>query len=69
MSHVTMVLGVNETLKSRFTIVPRKKTKLPPGEDKRVRTKKPSTPEKAAPQSKQAPGFWKRRFGRKVVGE
>ena len=33
MSHVTLVLGVNENLKSRFTIVPPKKTKLPPGED------------------------------------
>jgi len=31
MSHVTMVLGVNVNLKSRFTIVPPKKTKLPPG--------------------------------------
>ncbi len=35
MSHVTITLGVNESLKSRFTIVPPKKTKLPPGEDKR----------------------------------
>lgn len=69
MSHVTLVLGVNESLKSRFTIVPPKKTKLPPGEDKRVKTKKPKAPEKEAPKSKQAPGFWKRRFGRKVVGE
>ncbi len=69
MSHVTMVLGVNEKLKSRFTIVPPKKTKLPPGEDVRSKAKKPKTPEKEAPRSKQTPGFWKRRFGRKVVGE
>lgn len=69
MSHVTLVLGVNETLTSRFTIVPPKKTKLPPGEDKRTKTNKPKAPEKAEPKSKQAPGFWKRRFGRKVVGE
>ncbi|HUC02013.1 MAG TPA: 50S ribosomal protein L22 [Candidatus Paceibacterota bacterium] len=69
MSHVTLVLGVNENLKSRFTIVPPKKTKLPPGEDKRVKTKKPKAPEKEAPKSKQSQGFWKRRFGRKVVGE
>jgi large subunit ribosomal protein L22 len=69
MSHVTLVLGVNEHLKSRFTIVPPKKTKLPPGEDKRTKNKKPKTLEKAAPQSKQTPGFWKRRFGRKVVAE
>jgi len=69
MSHVTLVLGVNENLKSRFTIVPPKKTKLPPGQDVRSKTKKPKTPEKAAPQSKQDSGFWKRRFGRKVIGE
>jgi large subunit ribosomal protein L22 len=69
MSHVTMVLGVNESLKSRFTIVPPKKAKLPPGEDVRTKNKKPKAPEKAPPQSKQTPGFWKRRFGRKVVGE
>jgi len=69
MSHVTLVLGVNDTLKSRFTIVPPKKTKLPPGQDVRSKSKKPKTPERANPQSKQTPGFWKRRFGRKVVGE
>jgi large subunit ribosomal protein L22 len=66
MSHVTIVLGVNENLKSRFTIVPVKKTKLPPGQDKRTKTKKPTTPEKAAPESKKTPGFWKRNFSRKV---
>lgn len=69
MSHVTLVLGVNENLKSRFTIVPPKKAKLPPGEDKRTKNKKPKAPEKAEPKSKQTPGFWKRRFGRKVVSE
>jgi large subunit ribosomal protein L22 len=69
MSHVTLVLGVNENLKSRFTIVPPKKTKLPPGQDVRSKNNKPKTPERAAPQSKQTPGFWKRQFGRKVVGE
>lgn len=69
MSHVTLVLGVNEKLKSRFTIVPPKKTKLPPGQDVRTKNKKPKAAEKEAPKSKQAPGFWKRRFGRKVVGE
>jgi large subunit ribosomal protein L22 len=66
MSHVTLVLGVNESLKSRFTIVPPKKTKLPPGQDKRTKTKKPQTAEKAAPESKKTPGFWKRNFSRKV---
>ncbi len=69
MSHVTLILGVNESLKPRFTIVPPKKAKLPPGEAPRVKAKKPKTPDKAEPQSKQAPGFWKRRFGRKAIGE
>lgn len=69
MSHVTLELGVNESLASRFTIVPRKKTKLPPDQAPRAKAKKPQAPEKAAPQSKKAPGFWKRQFGRKVVGE
>jgi large subunit ribosomal protein L22 len=69
MSHVTLVLGVNESLKSRFTIVPPKKTKLPPSEARRTKSKKPQTPDKPDPKSKQTPGFWKRRFGRKVVGE
>jgi large subunit ribosomal protein L22 len=69
MSHVTMILGVNENLKSRFTIVPPKKTKLPPGQDVRTKNKKPQAQKEEAPKSKQTPGFWKRRFGRKVVGE
>ena len=40
MSHVTIMLGVNEKLKSRFTIVPKKKSKLPPGQDKRTKAKR-----------------------------
>lgn len=70
MSHVTLVLGINESLKSRFTIVPPKKTKLSPGQDVRTRTKKPKAPEKEAPKPKESSGFWKRRMSnRKVVGE
>ncbi len=69
MSHVTLVLGVNENLKSRFTIVPPKKAKLPPGESPRTKNKKPKAATVEQPKSKQTPGFWKRRFGRKVVGE
>lgn len=70
MSHVTLVLGVNDTLKSRFTIVPKKKTKLPPGQDtKRTRSKRPVAPETENQQqkadSKKNSGFWKRSFGRK----
>lgn len=69
MSHVTLTLGVNESLTPRFTIVPKKKTKLPPGDAPRTKSKKPQTPDKPEPKSKQSSGFWKRRFGRKVVGE
>jgi large subunit ribosomal protein L22 len=66
MSHVTMVLGVNENLKSRFTIVPPKKTKLPPGQDKRTKAKKPQTEaQQEKLDSKSNPGFWRRNFGRK----
>lgn len=67
MSHVTMVLGVDEKLKSRFTIVPPKKTKLPPGQDVRTKNKKPkaASEDKPITESKQNPGFWRRNFGRK----
>jgi large subunit ribosomal protein L22 len=66
MSHVTLVLGVNENLKSRFTIVPPKKVKLPPGQDVRSKNKKPKAPgDKPLTESKQNPGFWRRNFGRK----
>ena len=65
MSHVTMVLGVNENLKSRFTIVPPKKAKLPPGDAPRTKSKKPTNPDKPITESKQNPGFWRRNFGRK----
>jgi large subunit ribosomal protein L22 len=66
MSHVTLVLGVNDKLKPRFTIVPPKKTKLPPSEDRRVKAKKPQVEEKSAEPKKKTPGFWKRTFSRKV---
>jgi large subunit ribosomal protein L22 len=65
MSHVTITLGVNEKLKSRFTIVPPKKTKLPPGQDVRSKNKKPQVEGKPITESKQNPGFWRRNFGRK----
>ena len=70
MSHVTMVLGENINLKSRFTIVPKKKSKLPPSQEKRTRsTKRPSVTqnEGSVPKSEtnKDNGFWKRSFGRK----
>ena len=69
MSHVTMVLGENVNLKSRFTIVPKKKAKLPPGQDKRTRSKRPTKPAEEGtqlPETKKNQGFWKRSFGRKT---
>jgi large subunit ribosomal protein L22 len=70
MSHVTLVLGVNESLKSRFTIVPPKKTKLPPAQGGRnTRSKKPQTDdqkENLDANAKRNSGFWRRNFGRKT---
>jgi len=65
MSHVTLVLGVNTALKSRFTIVPKKRTKLPPSEDKRLKTKKPQPEGASVVEPKKKPSFWKRTFSRK----
>jgi large subunit ribosomal protein L22 len=70
MSHVTLILGVNETLKNKYKIVTPKKTKLPPSEDKRVKEKKPGVPEKEIREPKKSQGFWKRTFSRrKTMGE
>ncbi len=77
MSHVTLVLGVNEAQKPRFTIVTPKKKKPIPGETgKRTakkRTASPKTEEKDAPEMKQKEkrggNFWKRSFNRKAIGE
>jgi large subunit ribosomal protein L22 len=67
MSHVTLVLGVNTNLKPRFKIVPPKKTKLPPSEDRRIKAKKPQVDgNQPAEPKKKTPGFWKRTFSRKV---
>ncbi len=68
MSHVTIVLGVNEKLVSKFTIVTAKKKKLPkePKADKekpaRKRVAEPG-PEMAEPPKK--PGFFRRTFSGK----
>jgi len=66
MSHVTLVLGVNTNLKSRFTIVQKKKTKLPQAEDKRFKAKKPEAKGESVVEPKKKPGFWKRTFSRKT---
>jgi len=71
MSHVTLVLGVNEKLKAKYTIVPPKKTKLPPSEDRKIRAKKRTeSSEKDTHEPKKSQSFWKRTFSRrKVMGE
>lgn len=81
MSHVTLVLGVNETLaKPRFTIVaPKKKKKgVGPSEDsgKKRKAKRPAPPprpdeerkEVRNSEKKKSGGFWKRTFNRKAMG-
>lgn len=68
MSHVTIILGLNEALVSKYTIVVPKKVKLPPGEDKRTKRKKPVTAEKEIKEPKKSQGFWKKTFGRRKVG-
>ncbi len=73
MSHVTLVLGVNETLKSRFAIAAPKKRKTGPGETGKRSAKKRTTAPKAgeteSPEMKQKEkrggNFWKRTFNRK----
>jgi large subunit ribosomal protein L22 len=75
MSHVLLVLGVNEKLKSRFTIVPPKKKKAAPAEGSKARNakKRPVKPEQEGGEPKKNDGknnFWKRTFNRKAgMGE
>ncbi len=76
MSHVTLVLGVNEKLKSRFTIVPPKKKKPAPSDGPRTPKKRPVKPEQEGGESGNGNrkdgknNFWKRTFSRKAgMGE
>lgn len=74
MSHVTLVLGVNETQKARFTIVTPKKRKPIPGETPKKRPGKKRPAAKTGEQEssdmkskeKQGGNFWKRTFNRKT---
>ncbi len=78
MSHVTLVLGVNENLKSRFKIVvPKKAKNAGPSTDAKKRTKRLAKPDQTEKEGigdttkkKQKNGFWKRTFNRKAgMGE
>lgn len=72
MSNVTLVLDENPNLKSpRFTIVVPKKTKLP-GVSKETKKSKKTKPPlgEAEPKTKPSkPGFFKRVFSRKSIGQ
>jgi large subunit ribosomal protein L22 len=71
MSHVTLVLGVNEALVPRYKIVVEKKAKLPPGEERRAAKKKPIKGKREQPRPEmekkvaKKPGFLKRVFSPK----
>jgi large subunit ribosomal protein L22 len=68
MSHVTLVLGVNEKLQPKYKIVAPKKTKLPPGTDPVTKPKRKLAapkPEKDNFEPRKKQNFFKRVFGRK----
>ena len=67
MSNVTIVLGVNPALTSKYKIVVHKKAKLPPGESKPIkekRGKKPETDKERVDPNRKS-GFFKRMFSPK----
>jgi large subunit ribosomal protein L22 len=68
MSNVTLTLGVNENLKSKYKIVVPKKAKLPPGGERPIKNKR--TPKTEAPHDQKEPkkksGFFRRVFSRKA---
>jgi large subunit ribosomal protein L22 len=72
MSNVVITLGLNEKLKSKFTIVVPKKVKTPPGGDKPTKRKKPregadiEKTEAMKAEVKSKAGFFKRVFNRKA---
>jgi large subunit ribosomal protein L22 len=65
MSNVTLTLGRNENLKSKYKIVVQKKVKLPSGTERPIKEKRTQKPEQAEKQQKKT-GFFKRMFNRKA---
>jgi large subunit ribosomal protein L22 len=66
MSHVTITLRLNEKLKSKYNIVPPKKTKLPPDQGPARASKKPQAKsEKEGFEPKQKQNFFKKMFSGK----
>ncbi len=65
MSNVTLVLGVNEKLISKYKIVVPKKVKLPAGEEKPLKEKRVKKPETERVEPNRKSGFFKRMFSPK----
>ena len=67
MSNVTLVLGVNPALTSKYKIVVHKKVKLPSGENKPIKEKREKQPEtdKERTDPNRKSGFFKRMFSPK----
>jgi large subunit ribosomal protein L22 len=66
MSHITLMLGINEKLAPKYKIVVPKKVKLPPGTDPSTKPKRAPKPQenKTEPQKKQQ-NFFKKMFRNK----
>ena len=68
MSHITLTLGINEKLQSKYKIVVPKKTKLPPGEDVKTKSKKrvPKVEGEKTKEPRKQSGFFQKVFRRKA---
>jgi large subunit ribosomal protein L22 len=71
MSHVTMILSVNPKLKSKYSIIVPKKSKLPPdqgpsGKPRKAPTKPQVERDSTEPKKKGNQNFFRRVFGRKT---
>jgi large subunit ribosomal protein L22 len=63
MSNVTLTLGINESLKPKYTIVVPRKVKTPQGESKPLKEKREKKPEeKLKTDNNRKQGFFKRMF-------
>lgn len=71
MSHVTITLGVNANLVSKYTIVAPKKNKIPKvTSTKKVKEKRnENASEEKIEIKKPKPSFWKRTFNRRKAGD
>ncbi len=65
MSNVTLILGVNEALKSKYTIVLPKKVKTPRDEERPAKEKREKKPEAPPVDKNRTQGFFKRMFSPK----